>query len=507
MGSYKTKGKTKSRTKTGTRRKARTKQKSGARHSLGSAAGVIAAAVILVLLIAGYCTAGFYFSKHFLPGTTINGVDVSLMTIDQAREAVLDGTKNYRLTLIEQDFNKEVINGSDIALEQSISPSFDSLLDLSYGMSWALGILEKNDVILSEEMIEHTYDDELLTGVIDELECVDPQYPIAVKNAEIIFSDGAFVISPESAGNVAHRDELDVAVRDAIEKQKDSINLEEEGIYDMPEVCADDPDLLAQKALYDELNDLVITLKFGDKSVPIDVKTISGWVKAEKQGDGSYKLGLNDKPIKEYVKNLAKTYDTYDKTKFFTSHAGNVVEINSGDYGYMLDQEYTVDELKKLVLAKKSVTKDLTDNSEEMNKWWYRKAVAYDSEGSGYYGNTYAEVSITEQHMWLYQNGTVTLETDVVTGNPNLGNATPMGAFRIRYHQAPATLRGPGYVTQVAYWMVFADDVGFHDATWQPYFGGNLYLSNGSHGCVNMPIDKAGQLYELIYDGMPVFVY
>ena len=153
MGSYKTKGKTKSRTKTGTRRKARTKQKSVARHSSGSAAGVIAAAVILVLLIAGYCTAGFYFSKHFLPGTTINGVDVSLMTIDQAREAVLDCTKNYRLTLIEQDFNKEVINGSDIALEQSISPSFDSLLDLSYGMRWALGILEKNDVILSEEMM------------------------------------------------------------------------------------------------------------------------------------------------------------------------------------------------------------------------------------------------------------------------------------------------------------------------------------------------------------------
>ena len=164
--------------------------------------------------------------------------------------------------------------------------------------------------------------------------------------------------------------------------------------------------------------------------------------------------------------------------------------------------------LKELILKRESKTIDLTDGSEASNEWWYRKAVAYDDEGgTTYYGNTYAEVSVAEQHMWLYQNGVVTLETDVVTGNPNLGNDTPKGAFRIRYHQAPATLRGPGYVTQVAYWMVFADDVGYHDATWQPYFGGSLYLSNGSHGCVNMPLGKAGELYELVYDGMPVFVY
>ena len=82
-----------------------------------------------------------------------------------------------------------------------------------------------------------------------------------------------------------------------------------------------------------------------------------------------------------------------------------------------------------------------------------------------------------------------------------------MGAFKIRYHQQNAILRGPGYATPVAYWMVFADDVGFHDATWQPYFGGTLYYSNGSHGCVNMPLDQAAKLFDLVYDGMPVFVY
>ena len=140
-------------------------------------------------------------------------------------------------------------------------------------------------------------------------------------------------------------------------------------------------------------------------------------------------------------------------------------------------------------------------------EWWTRTGVGYDSNGQDYYGNTYAEVSITEQHMWMYKDGEVVFESDVVTGNPNLGNDTPIGAFRIRYHQANAVLVGPGYAQPVAYWMVFADDVGFHDATWQPYFGGDLYLWNGSHGCVNLPLDKAGELFNLVYDNMPVFVY
>ena len=507
MGSYKTKSKQKTKARSNTR--AKTKSKSRAKHSSGSGglAGLIVFVVIVVLLAAGYGAAGLYFSQHFLPGTYLNDTNVSMMSLDEAKEKLLSRAENYKLTLVEQDFKKEVINGDDIDLEASASSAFDELLDIQSGMMWALNLLQDNHKTLDDDMISFTYDDGLLSDVIDELECIDPQYPIEVKDAEIVLSEGKFVISPESVGNTAHRDELEEAVAEAISEQRETLDLEEAGVYDMPEVYSDDPDLLAQKELYDEINDMVITLKFGDKNVPIGVKTTCGWIKADKQNDGTYKLGVIDKPIKAYVKTLAETYDTYDKTKYFKAHSGNVVEVNSGSYGWMLDQEYTVEELKKLVLAKKSVTKDLTDNSEEMNKWWYRKAVTYDTEGTDYYGNSYAEVSINEQHMWLYLDGNIALETDVVTGNPNLGNATPMGAFRIIYHQAPATLRGPGYVTQVAYWMVFADDVGFHDATWQPYFGGSLYLSNGSHGCVNMPLDKAGQLYDLIYDGMPVFVY
>ncbi|MEE3403498.1 MAG: L,D-transpeptidase [Acutalibacteraceae bacterium] len=49
--------------------------------------------------------------------------------------------------------------------------------------------------------------------------------------------------------------------------------------------------------------------------------------------------------------------------------------------------------------------------------------------------------------------------------------------------------------------------MGFHDADWQDGFGGNFYLENGSHGCVNMPDDAVEKLYQLSYVNMPVYVY
>ena len=66
----------------------------------------------------------------------------------------------------------------------------------------------------------------------------------------------------------------------------------------------------------------------------------------------------------------------------------------------------------------------------------------------------------------------------------------------------------PEYETLVSYWMqVTWEGVGFHDATWQPAFGRQLYWDIGSHGCINMPLDMAGALYGMIYTGMPVVMH
>lgn len=55
--------------------------------------------------------------------------------------------------------------------------------------------------------------------------------------------------------------------------------------------------------------------------------------------------------------------------------------------------------------------------------------------------------------------------------------------------------------------MVFAYNVGFHDADWRNEFGQEIYKTSGSHGCINMPPEKAEELYQILQVGTPVIAY
>lgn len=122
-------------------------------------------------------------------------------------------------------------------------------------------------------------------------------------------------------------------------------------------------------------------------------------------------------------------------------------------------------------------------------------------------GSTYVEISIDRQHMWYYKNGKLIVETDVVTGNDDGWHNTPRGFHSIYSRARNTTLSGPGYSSFVEYWMAFCGGCGIHDASWRSRFGGSIYKGDGSHGCVNTPIDKVKIIYNNASVGTPVIVY
>ena len=109
--------------------------------------------------------------------------------------------------------------------------------------------------------------------------------------------------------------------------------------------------------------------------------------------------------------------------------------------------------------------------------------------------------------MILIKNGSKVLESDFVSGNVSKNWTTPPGAFPLTYRTRNATLKGEGYSTPVNYWMPFNGGIGFHDAPWRSAFGGQIYKTSGSHGCVNLPPAVAKQLYEYVDAGFPVLCY
>ena len=138
------------------------------------------------------------------------------------------------------------------------------------------------------------------------------------------------------------------------------------------------------------------------------------------------------------------------------------------------------------------------------------------SRGAQDWGDTYLEVDISAQHMWYIVDGSVALESDVVTGLPNGERDTPTGVYSVIEMMRNKVLKGsinpstgkPSYETPVSYWMrITWTGIGFHDATWQASFGGSWYQGHGSHGCINMPLEKAKSLYGMLKMGTPAIVH
>ena len=105
------------------------------------------------------------------------------------------------------------------------------------------------------------------------------------------------------------------------------------------------------------------------------------------------------------------------------------------------------------------------------------------------------------------KKGKLKFATSCVTGKMTADRKTPECVAYILYKQPSATLSGQGYSSDVKYWMPFIGNVGFHSAPWRGSFGGSEYISNGSHGCVNLPTYAAATLYKLVSQGDPVVTY
>ena len=173
------------------------------------------------------------------------------------------------------------------------------------------------------------------------------------------------------------------------------------------------------------------------------------------------------------------------------------VTVETGTYGCKIDED---EELAHLYAA-------VPSGRVETRTPVYKQVSYTGINGLDDIGSTYIEVDMTDQMMYYYVNGRQELSTPVVTGNTSLGRGTPQKVCYIYFKQRNRVLRGEDYATPVSYWMPFNGGVGFHDASWQPTFGGSRYLTNGSHGCVNMPPEMAAKLFDLISAGTPVVVH
>ena len=196
---------------------------------------------------------------------------------------------------------------------------------------------------------------------------------------------------------------------------------------------------------------------------------------------------------------MANKYKYYLCAAYFSYIVGNDVTVLIMEYGYRIDQDAELTQLLEDLKSGEDVSREPVYSSSGMKR-----------NGTDDLAGNYIEVSLDSQHLWLYKDGALVTETDIVSGAPTPERETYRGAWPIAYKASPYNLSSQeyGYNVKVNYWMPFVYGQGLHDASWQSSFGGNRYKSGaGSHGCINLPTDQAALIYNTIDGGYPIIIY
>lgn len=443
--------------------------------------------IFFILAVAGiYGVGAYFFSSHFLPDSSINGLDVSYQTAERVQETIADEIAAYTLTIYEMDEKQENILAEQIDIQYEENEDIYHLVNSQKRWTWFLSLDNPKNYTI-EAMT--TYDKKKLKRAVRDLECFKEME--APEDAYIEKTETGFEIVPEVEGDTLDRKKVISQVRKAVENGQSVVDLVEKGCYILPQVYRDDKTLAQHKEQLDRLATVKITYDFQDRNEVLDAEILQDWVV---QGeDGEYLL--DEAQLKEYVHQLAVKYDTYGSERDFRTAEGNMIKVKGGDYGWVIYEEKEVETLRADIEAGREVIRE--------PEYLYR---GYDREENDI-GDTYVEVDLTKQRMCFYLNGTLLVDTPVVTGTQNKKYATPTGVYALDNKKSPAVLKGEDYASPVTYWMPFNKDVGIHDAPWRSEFGGEIYKKSGSHGCVNTPSDMAKKIYENIEIGVPIVVY
>lgn len=446
-----------------------------------------------------YVAISVYFMSHFFVNTKINGKNFSGKTASDVEKYLQTNIKDYKLTILENEGRQDVISGSEIGLEYRAGTEAEKLLKDQNGFAWPKAFFTENSRKVS---VNVSYNEESLNQRISQLSCLQTEQTPA-ENAKPEFDGNQYVIKPEVYGNAVDKERLTEQVKVHITEFQPQLDMVETKCYAKPKYVEDSKEV--QEAC-DAMNKYVnasITYPMNEPVV-VDKALISQWL----QVDGEMKVSLNTEAMKQWFTAFGDKYDTQGTTRTFTTPAGKSATVTGGTYGWSIDEDTELVNLQNSILNGEVVTREPA---------YYAGGTAAAHSGQDW-GNTYAEVDMSAQHMWYVQNGQVVLETDVVTGEPIPSRITPEGVYSLMWKQGDATLVGdikpetgkPEYETDVAYWMqVTSSGVGFHDAIWQTAFGGTLYQipGTGSHGCINMPLDQAGALFNMIEPGTPVIFH
>ena len=433
---------------------------------------IISTAVIAIITLLAIYTVRIIGATSFPEGSVLNGIDIGGKTAEEAEKSLAEAANKIDVKCDDADpvrVNAE-FTYSGHHLERLIrmaaaNPFVARKLKLGeYGVQMKVeGGTEETAKVLNKSKISAE--------------------DVESKDAYIDFE--TMEIVKEFYGNKLDYEKLagDIAVYVEQGKEDKEFAFKSTEYVKPPKVFSTDESILNEFKFYQKYIGEGITLTYPDgTTAQISPKELSEVVKC-KNGEPEFNEAEAGK--------LAEKYINYKPS------SANVKTLD-GDK-----------ELPNYVLSVPADKEKLKEGILDALKEFKREIKVVPGESASL-PSTRVEISLTNQTCTYVQEGKKKFRCNIVSGTS--GHRTPVGIFEVAYKDRNVTLKGNNddgskYESPVTYWMPFNGGIGMHDASWRSSFGGSIYVNNGSHGCINMPIKYAKKMYQKVDAGTVVVVY
>lgn len=470
---------------------------------------------IIALVLSFVLTSYFYglarLKGKFLPGTYINGVNVTGLNCQEAAKVFTDANSDVLpKTVTVKKFGGESVDipADKIGYADNIENSIAEIFDKQNHKLWITNIFKKQE---SEISVEYTYNYDSLDAEVKR-RVIDTSLNDASKNAYIEKNGDKFTVVKETqGGKIKSEDESKVIeyIREQVAEGKTQVDISGMDCYEKPNVLSDDLKDTCDKL--NKLGDIKIVYDFDYAKETLSGKDVIDWITVGEDVSGGFTV--DDSKAMAYVEKLADKYDTYNKDRNFksTSRGTMLIKQGKGCYGWWIDQQKTCNALVDTVIAGKSA--DI-------------KPVYYVSTQTGYeyvgnsntrteksdIGNTYMEIDLKKQHFWYYEKGKLKFESDIVSGKPGDDTSTSAGVYKLWKKEKSKTLSGTAdgksWSSKVTYWCnLGTNGVGLDYSSSQKSYGKEVYKKKGTYGNINMPEKAAKYVYEKVASGTPCIIY
>lgn len=455
---------------------------------------------ILGVLVAAYLIGALVFSTRFLPGTTLDGQDVSLMTLDAVAAQKADDLAGFQAHVAGDGVDLS-LTGAEVGLAYDGDAYARDAMRQVPAWAWPYELTRTRSISAEAPVV---YDRDAIVALVQPFVDAASQQEAETAGSSVAYdpASGSFTYDASIIAQFLDAE----AAADAIGASLETLEPE---IVLGPEQLVSGGDALdaavAAANVYLGAAPTQLTVN-GQAVLELGRDTIASWVTV---GD-DLSVSLNQEALSQWVAENVGALDTAGHERTYTRADGKQVSVSGGSYGLVTNEDETATALAGALAAGAPSTLEIPLKQSPQT--------APDAGGRDW-GNRYVDIDLSEQHVRMYDDaGALVWESDCVTGDASKGYDTPTGVYTMNRNRASGNveLRGkidpatnePEYISYVEYWMPFIDNsYALHDASWRGSFGGTIYQWNGSHGCVNLPTGKAAELYGLCQVGDVVVVH